>query len=276
MSQIDNSITYLIAVSDLHLNSCSAVCPPVVNLDDGGTYHASPLQRELYRCWLDFAGKVARLEGRKILLLNGDLGELDTKRRSLQLITINKATILRMVIDTLEPFLSVTDQVIVIRGTAAHEGKSAWLEEAVAQDLDNVIPCAEHLASWWHMRRVLEGVRLDIAHHATMSTQWWTGKNAANTLAWRTILNYAAMSQPAPNLVLRSHNHIWADSSDNYPLRVIYLPAWTGATEYTYRIGLENTCADTGGLIVRCESGAYEIEKVRYTPKVNKIWAMKL
>jgi len=117
----------LIVTSDHHINSTVALCTPVINLDDGGTYHASRTQRELYNCWLDFWQQAKELTTgyKRVGVFNGDLGELDTKKRSIQLVTLNKATIQRMVIDTIEPALAILDSVFVMRGTAAHTGKSS-------------------------------------------------------------------------------------------------------------------------------------------------------
>ena len=92
---MENTGVNLIAVSDLHINSSVAICPPRVQLDDGGTYHPSPGQRWLNECFADFQARVNELKGVKVLMLCGDMGELDVKRRSNQLITTNKATIQR-------------------------------------------------------------------------------------------------------------------------------------------------------------------------------------
>src|SRR5512139_2836879 len=101
--------TLLVVISDLHINSTVAVCPPTVNLDDGGSYHATPAQRWLWECWKDAWRKIReQAAGRRVvLLINGDLGELDTKRRSNQLITVNKSTIQSIILETLEPALAV-------------------------------------------------------------------------------------------------------------------------------------------------------------------------
>ena len=40
--------TVVALVSDLHCNSTTALCPPVVNLDDRGQYHAGPIQRAIW------------------------------------------------------------------------------------------------------------------------------------------------------------------------------------------------------------------------------------
>lgn len=271
--------TTLAIVADLHVNSTVGLCTPVVNLDDGGTYHASPSQRWLHSCWLDFCAKVQASPGRKVAIINGDVGELDTKRRSYQLISPNKATIVSLVLDVLSPLIEVVDQVYITRGTCAHTGKSAWLEEAVASDITNVVRESKAAASWWHIRSVCEGVRLDIAHHAQMGGLPWTEKHAALRLAEKLMWRYAIThGQPPPHLAIRSHNHRTADSYNNYDTRVLFTPAWCLPTEYNYRAGHENDLADYGGMLVTCQDGAYTYdEPVLYHPaESRRLWKLKM
>ena len=112
-----------------------------------------------------------------MLVLNGDIVEKDNKRRTHQIITRNDATLLRIAVSTLKPALEWADAIYVVRGTEAHVGKSAEMEEALAYDIG-----AEkdgELHSHWHLRAVAGGVRMDIAHHATMGGMPWTERNAA-------------------------------------------------------------------------------------------------
>jgi len=270
--------TAVIAVGDLHVNSTVAISKPVVNLDDGGTYRASKSQRALWYSWLDFWQSVEELDvDRRVLVLKGDIGELDAKRRSTQLITINKATVLSMVIDVLEPALMLADRIIVIRGTMAHTGKSGWLEETLADDLDNVIH-NEHSASWWHFRGTVEGVRFDISHHAQMGGLPWTEKNAANKIASIIEHRYAVkMKQPIPHIALRSHNHKRSDSGDNSECLAVCLPCWSSTTEFGYRIGRENDLPDIGGDVYICENGEYQRTAYKYKPtQPRRIWSLKI
>jgi len=270
----------LVVTNDQHTNSTVAVCPPVVNLDDGGTYHASRTQRALWDCWRDFWQQANELTKgyRRVGVFNGDLGELDTKKRSVQLISLNKATILSMVIETLEPALGILDAAYFMRGTAAHTGKSSWLEEAVAADTDITVRESQAAASWWHYRGAASGVRFDIAHHATMGGLPWTSKNAANKLAALTLWYYrVSRNEKAPHVAIRSHNHSTADSYDNFPVRAIFTGAWTILTEHGYRIGLENVLSDIGGMVILCDAGQYTVKKIPYEPmKDKKIWALKM
>jgi hypothetical protein len=200
-------------------------------------------------------------------------------RRSIQLVTLNKATIQRMVIDTLQPLLDHFDKFLILRGTAAHVGKSAWLEEAIAKDLGNLtIKQDKDIYSWWHYRARCEEVKIDISHHANMGSTPWSKRNAANVLAAKMMWWYQVeMNEKAPDLVLRSHNHTRASSGDNYPCFVDYLPAWTTKTEFAYRIGMEEVISDIGGMVYICEDGKFERRKYLFPPReARRVWNIKL
>jgi hypothetical protein len=272
--------TAIIAVADLHINSTVALCPKVVNLDDGGSYTASRTQRWLWECWLNFIAEAKILtEGyRNVVIIDGDLTELDTAKRSVQLTTLNKSTILGIVTDTIAPLVDISDVCYFIRGTSAHVGKSAWSEEAIAKDTYNTVAPGDGKFSWWHYRGVASGVKLDISHHAQMGATPWSRKNAANNMAAKIMWWYQIdMGEKAPDLVLRGHNHTYASSGDNYKCQVNYLPAWTTKTEFAYRVGYEDVVSDIGGIIYLCENGRFTRHKVMFQPKENKrIWKVSM
>lgn len=246
----------LIVVSDMHVNSTTAICQRRFNLDDGGSYYASPLQRALLNSFRQFIRDAKTLtEGyRRIVIFNGDVGELDTKKRSIQLITLNKSNILRMVIDVAEPLIDIADAIVVIRGTPAHTGKASWLEEELARDLDDdlVIPATNDIYSHYHFVRKIDGVGFDIAHHSRMSQMRQTQKAYGQRLAVDTMDKYKDRGQAPPDVVIRSHNHRRADSGLNWPTFAMYTPSWQLPNEYVFRIGGENDSADIGGDIFLC------------------------
>jgi hypothetical protein len=275
-----DNLTQLVLVSDLHINSTVGLCPPRVNLDDGGTYNASRSQRWLWDCWIDFIQRVNNLAGSKVVVINGDMGELDTKRRSTQIITPNKATIQSMVLDAIAPLVDAADTVIVMRGTSAHTGKGEWLEEAVAKDLDHCLPqnAKQGIASHYHFQGQISGVRVDVAHHASMGSLPWTRAGSANRLAFLATHHYmVTLGVPPPHLVIRAHNHRYTDSGRNHTTKAIFLPAWQLITEFGYRIGRELELSDIGGVIVECNGGQYQDELVLYeTRGNNRTWSIKL
>jgi len=266
----------VIEVSDTHINSTVALCPPRVALDDGGEYRASREQRILWDWWLDFHEWAKDLTKgyRRVTVLGGDAGELDTKRRSYQIISPNKATIQSMVIDTLTPCLDWTDALVVIRGTPAHVGKSAWLESWLADDLDELTGGK----AYQQYRAVAAGVPFDIAHHASMGRLPWTEKQAANKIAAEAVADYNENDDSPPKVLTRSHNHRWSIDRDNYPIHVYCLPAWSFATEFVGRMGKYNKIADIGGGVWLCEDGKYTWHKrdYRLTKGQRRVWAIKM
>ena len=253
----------LVVVADTHINSTVGLIRPLITLDDGGEYRASKGQKWLASCFSDFIDHIP--EGDMILILNGDIGEGDINRRSKQMISRNKSTITRMMFDTLEPLLNRADKIFVVRGTAAHVGQSASIEEEFASDI-GAERCPETKAySFWQLTLNIDGVRFDVAHHANMGRLPWTAANALNALATRTALLY----RNPPDVVIRSHNHRFAETGESYPTRVVYTPAWQLGTEYMSRLGGFEP-ADIGGIYFVVTDGQYQMIVKRYKPANGK------
>ena len=93
-------------VGDIHANSTVAVCPPRVQLDDGGEYVASQPQRWIWRQWLVYWKEIeerrAALNARLFVVLNGELAD-DNYHPTTQLVTRNPADILKLSLAVLEP-----------------------------------------------------------------------------------------------------------------------------------------------------------------------------
>jgi hypothetical protein len=270
--------TIIADLGDLHVNQTVAVCPPVVNLDDGGTYHASRTQRWLHECLQDYTAQFYALEGRHIVFLKGDAAELDCKRRSVQIISPNKATIQRITQEILEPIVNPADKLIVMRGTPAHVGKSSWIEETIAADYSNTQWSSKSAASWWHMQATIDGVRFDIAHHAPMPGDQQNYPKAAIDLAKRALWHYRViLQQEPPAIISRSHNHRFADSYDNFETRAIFTGAWTVMPEYGYRAGKELSVSHIGGMIYIIDNGKVEAKKIQYHPRESRaVWKLKI
>lgn len=255
----------VVVISDTHINSTNAICPRTMNLDDGGTYRASRNQMMLNNFFDDFIKVVANITADYdvVLVLNGDIGELDSKKRSSQVITRNNSTVLKMMFETLEPLIDLADRLLVVRGTGAHTGKSAWLEEMFAYDLESIIIAEDKensIFSHWHARKSFGGVRFDIAHHGRMGGMRHTQKNYANKLAQETTDLYRDRWAELPDVAIRSHNHRRADSGHNWPVFGLFTPSWQLQTEFVYRIGQENSFPSVGGDIFLCNSGPLDNE----------------
>lgn len=221
----------------------------------------------------DMAGRLAQTEGTKVVCFPGDMGELDTKRRSVQLVTGNKDTILSLVIDTIAPLVNVAERALFIRGTPAHEGKSCWLEETLAKDCD-IAAQDKYSASWYHYQGMIGTGRFDIAHHVSIGAK---PLNSITNMAERAEMYYHRRKLPLPHVVQRSHGHRYAWSGDNFPIQVVYTPAMTLNTEYSYRIGKELSLSDIGGIYYRIENGVVSMQKWLYEPREERrVWAFRI
>ena len=259
-------MTTLLCISDTHIGSTVAVRKPEFELDDGDTTFASPGQRWLWDRLLEVANKAKKYK--PILVLNGDIAEGDFKNRSYQMITRNKATIKSLAVDTLDPLCKIAKKIYVVRGTPAHVGKSAHLEEEIAKDFGAEGP-SEKVYSHWYLPLMIDNIQVDIAHHTTAGGKPFSAASAANRTADRVMQEYLREREPLPHLVLRSHVHLWSDSYDLFPIRAIHLPAFTFATEFVNRIA-PGTIADIGAVMVHISGNKYEVEKIQFKPEGRK------
>ena len=271
MSRADAGRCIVAIAGDIHSNSTVAVCPPRVALDDGGEYVASKPQRWLWRQWLLFWGDVfgrrQELDCPLYVILNGELAD-DNYHPTTQLITRNPADQMKLALQVLEPMtarLSDGDRLFVTRGTEAHSGPSAAMDEALARDLGATGQEVDGPASWWQLRAELGGVRFDVAHHPPGGggRRPWTRSSFAAGLAAMSFFEAAERGERPPQLLIRGHVHRPGDSYDAYPTRALILPSWQLSTSYGYRIG--GGTLPVGGAYVVCDGrGGFEVVK-RFT-----------
>ena len=240
-------------ISDLQTNSTIGICPPVVNLDDGGTYHASRLQKQLWNDHLDFRDRAVSAKGNGELytIYVGDIHDGDHHNTS-QIITRNPATMQSIAADVIDPIARISDKMFLVRGTEAHVGKSASLEEDIAKDFD--FQKNGNKRSWWQLFAEFRGYTYDIAHHTSMGSTPVGKGNAANKLAVETIFEYANRGRKPPNYVIRAHVHRHADSYENYITRAIILPCWQYRTAFVHRMG-SMSLPSIGSVLCEIEDG---------------------
>lgn len=266
-----NAASLTIAVcSDLQTNSTVGLCPPIIELDDGGSYRSSRGQRWLWHNWCDF---IERAEGYKQqgdlwVVLDGDLGDGD-HHDTTQIITRNKNTMRKIAADTIDPLAKLASKLFVIRGTEAHVGKSASFEEQLAEDFGAEMDGKNY--SWWWLVANWRGVKVDIAHHCSMGAAPVARGNAANKLAVETIFDYADRREIPPDLVLRAHVHRHADSGSQYSVRAVILPCWQFATAYIYKLKA-GSLPSIGGVFIHIDQGRFSIEDAIYRPERKAVW----
>lgn len=267
----------VIIVADTHINSKLGLCNPNVYLDDGDEYEFNLVQKWLWDNWQKFISDIKKItkKYKKTIILNGDIVDLDAKNRSGQMISTNPADILRMAKDTLDPLLSIADRFFMVRGTEAHTGLSAWAEEVLAREYGAVREEETNRYAWWHLRAKFSGVKFDVAHHASMGSLPWTYASAASRLVQLAKMEYYEWGETPPDVVVRSHQHRFAESGVTFSTRGVYTPCWQYANAYLYRLGKENNRPSIGGIVFICNNGKHDMIPFLYEPKRSKIWEEK-
>ena len=266
--------TILVVVGDLHINSTVGLVKPTSYLDDGGKSLSSKGQRWLWRNWLSFwndVSTVAKKHKRAEIwtVINGDLVDVRGKYQTSQITSLNDADVQKMATATLEPALDRSDRVFVIRGTSAHVRSSASMEETIAIDI-GAEKCGDNY-SWWELLIECEYVQFDIRHHGPLGRMDHTRGNALNRRATEIMRKYWGANKKCPDVALQSHNHRFASSSDEFPVKVYALPAWQLITEFVNRIG-NIMPADIGGMYFICDKGEYVPVVKRYKPEIARAW----
>lgn len=282
MSRRHDRPILLAVVNDVHAGSTTALCPDEVRLDDGGYYKASLAQQWLFAnykdYWRQIAAKRAALDAELYVVINGDLVE-GNHHQTTQILSGNPNAQAAVWNACAAEFLALKpDHIAIIRGTGAHAGISASAEERIADGLRRdkrpVISDPETgTASWWHWRPVLQGIRLDFAHHGRMGRLPRTRRSNLVLYAWDILDEHAESGHPHPHLCFRAHNHKRGDTGDACPVRIMATGAWQCATEYVHKIATDSL-ADIGGAYVVIDKGDYEAKHIKYQPE-RPLWHPK-
>lgn len=263
-----NRVTVAV-ISDTHIGSTLSLCPEDFKLDEGQKINISKAQRWLLDCWNDFWKKAVELDNKDIYtFILGDSFDNNHHGTS-QLWSLNEADWKKAALEIFEPILRLSKHTFTIRGTIAHSKSGGSLDEELALMLNSV----KHNdnASSWKRRIYVEDVLFDISHKGPIGRLPWTTGNALNRLSSEIAIECIRRKIEIPNVVLRSHNHRFATSSDDCLVKVISSPAWQLCTEYIYSINPSGR-SDIGGLLFECFSGQYVFHKVIYEPEEEKPW----
>ena len=185
--------TVLALTGDLHTNSTVALCPPRVELDDGGVYLQNKQQAWLWARWLEFWQAAADLKTQHnaelVTLLNGELAD-DNYHNTTQLISKHKGDQAKAALAVMEPVQQVSDRIFATRGSEAHSGLNASMDESLARAIGATPDENGHYARWY-FRGVIDGLRIDASHHpGTGHARPWTKGADANRLAQMVMSRY--------------------------------------------------------------------------------------
>ena len=144
-----------IVVSDLHIGSKLGLCPPAALIDLGGHYTPNAWQEWIWDRWNDswdwMFQKIDKIKPDYVhMSVTGDMCDIDLKGRSSQIWSRSYPVVKNVAVEILEPIVNKVDTLMVVKGTEAHNGLSNDIEDLVADDFINSVPCEETgEPAWW-------------------------------------------------------------------------------------------------------------------------------
>jgi hypothetical protein len=254
----------LVVVSDIHAGCRLALCPPGgVPLDDGGTYHPSPLQLKMWAMWREFWDVFVPRATRKEpfgVVINGDVvdGVHHNSTTQISHNLMDQATIAQMILAPVAK--ACQGRLWMVRGTEAHVGQSAATEEGIAKAI-GAIPNAEGQCARWDLwKSIGPGKLVHFLHHiGTTGSQAYEATAVHKELV-EEFVEAARWHRDAPSIIVRSHRHRYIEdtiatgSSTGETCRAIAVvtPGWQAKTPFAWKIpGARLSTPQFGGLVLR-------------------------
>lgn len=255
-------INNLVVVSDTHSGCRLALCPPEgVELDDGGTYQPSKLQRKLWGMWENFWGEFVpdATKGEPFAVVhNGDA--IDGKHHdTVTQVSQNIDDQVETAYQILSPLVDKCDgRYMHIRGTEAHVGKSAQAEEGLARRL-GAIPTQEGQYARWDLWTEVGNGLVHLLHHIGVTGSQAYESTAIHKELVEMLIEAARWGRRPPDMVVRSHRHRHAHTGiagRSGEHRAVVTPGWQGKTPLAWRVaGARVSTPQFGGIVIRYAHG---------------------
>lgn len=269
----------VVVISDTHVGGRTALCPPTVQLDDGGVYTPSKQQKILYGWWREFWDEFVPhvTKGEPYVVVhNGDCVD-GAPHGSVAQISHLMDDQVTAAVDLIGPEIKNKNVsgYYHIRGTCAHVGKNAELEERVAKHL-GAIPDENNQHArwnlWMNMGDKKKSHLIHLLHHvgSTGSTHYESSAVMAELAAELT--ESARWGEVPPSAIVRSHRHRSIEvriPSDHGWRFAVVTPAWQLRTDFAWKIpGARVSPPQIGGIVLRVVDGyLFTVPFVKHIPR---------
>lgn len=272
--------TILVVSSDSHSGSRVGLCPPVfrIRATEGGQLecHATPAQLAMWKAWTGFWFKMRYLaDALQAMLIGFHLGDGadDAKGKQAGLVSAHKSDILDVAEAVAEPMVQAVDELYIANGTEFHVGEAGWLEEELARRV-GAVPSPDGAASWWVIRKEIDGIKVHAAHHPpSKGFRPWTENGATSLCSANLKMRYLDMGQECPDIALFGHVHFPADSGAMTKPRVFFCPGWQMMTAFDARMGMAGIMRPIGGWYFIIEDGHYTVEPDIHYWRRESVWS---
>jgi len=263
-----NKVKNLVVIGDTHCGSSIAIMPPRSVMREGQVVAFSPIQKWLWRQWLDFWHFVERTTNGEpyVLIHNGD--QIDGNHHgTTQLVTNNLSQQRKMFQTLMKPRIAQAEAFYCTCGTAAHAGQSSDSEESCAEALgavpdENGNFCRQDL--WIEFGKDL----IQFAHHiGTTSSQAYKSSPAMRLMA----AMYGAAGEHGfrpPSVMVRNHAHDYIEVK-RANCRVVVCPAWQVKSDWMW--GKDTASLPIiGGLVMKLGDEGVHVREFVRTPKPSQ------
>lgn len=261
---------FVAVVSDLHIGSTVALCPPEgIALEDGGRYHPSQIQKWIWQKWEEYWKDVKARAGSFpiITIINGEFID-GNHHGTTQIGTPSPTAMQDAAIDVMQKPAHMSKLLYATKGTAAHSLHGAASDHMIAKELGAVRDPETGQHAFYHLRLKVKNTLFDAAHHVGGGTRIHTrGTNI------RGEVTDAILEGNPPDILIRSHVHNYADTGRNFKTFGVVTPAWQLMTEYSHRV-VRRTQRSVGGLLFEVTSNGWDFELLRYSlPPIPEVRA---
>jgi hypothetical protein len=252
---------FVAVVSDLHIGSTIALCPPDgIALEDGGTYQPSQVQKWIWAKWVQYWADVKQAVGMSplIVVVNGEFVDGNHHQTS-QIATPSESQMVDAAINVMSKPATMAKELYVTIGTRVHSGAGGGFDHLIAKELGARVDPETGRSAFYHLPLQIKNTLFDFAHHISGSTRE-TGAGT-NIKSECIDVRLETHGRRCPDVVVRSHVHNCVDTGINVRgMYGIVTPAWQLASEHTNRIKRQIQ-RKVGGLLFEVTANKWEMHK---------------
>ena len=274
-------VNNLVVISDTHCGCEFGLHPKKpTQLDGGGTYSPSALQKKIWAWWevfwQEWVPEVCHGEPFAVVLC-GDCID-GAHHKSTTQISANINDQKHIAVEALQPVAEACGgRFYVIRGTEAHVGPSGVHEEEVAEMLGAVPDAEGHYARWELWAEVGTGLAHLTHHIGTTGSSHYESSAPMRELG-EAYTEAGRWNNRPPDIVVRGHRHrhieVRVPTCKGYGI-VFTCAAWQAKTPFTYKIpGARQSMPQIGGHLIR--QGDFDLYTRHFVQTPERAKAVKI
>lgn len=256
-----HEVENLVVVSDTHCGCKLGLCPPSgAQLDDGGSYAPSELQRKMHAWWDEFWREFVPSVVKRSPFAVVHAGDAidGVHHNSVTQISHNLQDQCQIAYSLLAPIVDrCKGRYYHIRGTEAHVGQSAQEEERLAQRL-GAIPNNQGQHARYELWHRLGLGLIHVMHHIGATGSQAYEATAVHKELIESFVEASRWSEQPPSVIVRGHRHrnieitIPAELAGYSQARAVVAPGWQAKTPFMWKIaGARLSSPQFGGLVIR-------------------------